>query len=341
MTVPATSVPPVRVVVVGAGSVGARHAQAVVAHGAARLVAVVDPSEAARAAFDAPGFATLDAVDVTADAVIIATPTSTHTPLGIEAAVRGWAVLVEKPIADTLASADALIEACAQAGVPLLVGHHRRTHAVAARARALLEQGAIGRLVGVSGLWCVKKPEGYFEVPWRSGEEGSPVMINLVHDLDLLRYLAGPITEARPLLSSATRNGATEDTGAVALRFENGALGTMLFTDSAPSPWGFEHATGENPNIAGGGDDCYRFVGTEGALGFPSLTLWRGARDWSDPTVPEVHDSLAPADPLVAQVGHLCDVVAGRAVPLCSGADGRAALALAQQITRDARKGMA
>lgn len=314
MTVPPASVPQVRVVVVGAGSVGARHAQAVVAHGAARLVAVVDPSETARAAFDAPGFATLDAVDVAADAVIIATPTSTHTPLGIAAAKRGWAVLVEKPIADTLASADALIEACARAGVPLLVG--------------------------VSGMWCVKKPEGYFDVPWRSGDEGSPVMINLVHDLDLLRYLAGPIIEARPLLSSATRHGATEDTGAVALRFESGALGTMLFTDSAPSPWGFEHASGENPNIAGGGDDCYRFVGTEGALGFPSLTLWRGARDWSEPTMPEPLDPLAPTDPLAAQVGHLCDVVAGRAAPLCSGADGRAALALAQQITGDGRKAM-
>ncbi|MSU88758.1 gfo/Idh/MocA family oxidoreductase [Rhodobacteraceae bacterium 2CG4] len=323
---------PVRVVVVGAGSVGARHAQAVAAHPRATLAAVVDPSEPLRAAHDAPCFAALDDVDVAAEAAIIATPTGLHAPLGAQAAARGWTVLVEKPIAATLEQADALIAACEAADVPLLVGHHRRTHAVAARARALLATGAIGRVVGVSGMWCVRKPDGYFDVPWRSGDAGSPVLINLVHDLDLLHYLLGPIAEAQPLLSTAIRRGATEDSGAVALRFENGALGTILFTDSAPSPWGFETATGENPAIAAGGDDCYRFVGTAGALGFPSLTLWDGARDWSEPAVRTAAAPVPPTEPLAAQIDHLCDVVRHGAAPLCSGADGRAALELAQDI---------
>ncbi|WP_112324098.1 Gfo/Idh/MocA family protein [Oceanibium sediminis] len=322
----------IRVLVVGMGSIGARHAAAAAAHDRVRLVATVDLVSEGLAGV--PHFARIEDVDVTVDAAVIATPTDSHAALGAAAAARGWAVLVEKPIAHTPDAGAALIDACRAAGVPLIVGHHRRTHRVVARARDLLAGGAIGDVLGVSGIWAVRKHEGYFDAPWRAGAGGSPVLINLVHDIDLLRHLLGEITELCPLLAD-TCGGGAEDSGALALRFASGALGTFLFSDRAPSPWSFEAATGENAEIAGGGADCYRFIGTAGALGFPSLSLWQGARDWREPLTRHA-ESVAIDPPLVAQLAHLADVVEHGAPPLCSGADGLAALTLALK-TREGR----
>ncbi|MEO1277272.1 MAG: Gfo/Idh/MocA family oxidoreductase [Pseudomonadota bacterium] len=321
----------VRILVVGAGSIGARHAAAVAAHQGAKLAGVVDPDPARRPTCVA-GFSTLDAVDTPVDAAIIATPTATHAEIGAACAARGWAILVEKPIAETVAEADRLIEACAAARVPLLVGHHRRQHGVVAAARAALDAGAIGRVIGVSAIWAVKKHDGYFDAPWRRGAGGSPTLINIVHDIDLLRHLMGEIASVHPVLAAAKDDPERETAGALALSFASGAVGTILFSDNAPSPWSFEAATGENAEIAQGGDDAYRFIGTRGALGFPSLTLWSGAEDWTEAPARTQLEAPPVKPPLPLQLDHLIEVVEGRAKPLCTGEDGRETLRTALRV---------
>jgi len=92
------------------------------------LAAVIDPNSAARAAFDAPGYDTIDDVDVALDGVIIATPTELHGPNGEAAAARGWHMLIEKPVTNTMAEADRLIAALKAANVTALVGDHRCHH---------------------------------------------------------------------------------------------------------------------------------------------------------------------------------------------------------------------
>ena len=323
---------PINVLVAGLGLIGERHARHVAAHPLTRLAGVIDPDPARRAAIAAPSFAALDQVDVAADAIIIATPTATHAAIGTQAAERGLAVLMEKPIAHDLDQADALIAACKAANVPLLVGHHRRHHACVQDLRALIEGGAIGRPVGVSGIWSVRKPDPYFQVDWRSGLHGSPVYLNLVHDLDFLRFVLGEIAEVSATLSSAVRGRATEDSGALSLRFANGALGSILFSDTAPSPWAFEVTTAENPNIAASEEDCYRFLGTEGAIAFPSLTRFNGSLDWGQAQTKSLA-SPRKLVPLDAQLGHLHDIITTGAAPICSGEDGRRALELALQVT--------
>lgn len=318
-----------RIVVAGLGAIGWRHAEHVAGHPGCRLVAVVDP---ARDWNDpaVPRFADVDAVDVAADALIVAVPTGLHGAVAAAGAARGWAILVEKPIAPDRSAAEAMIAACARVGVPLLVGHHRRHHQVVRKTRALLSSGAIGDVLGVSGLWCMKKPADYFETGWRQGAEGAPVNMNLSHDIDLLRFMLGEVTDVGGALSSRGRGRAMEDTGAVWLRFEGGVLGTFLFSDAAPSPWGFEAATGENPNIATTGQDVYRFIGTEGALAFPSLTLWRGGADWG--TAARAETVEVPASvPLDAQLDHLREIIGG-ADPICSGQDALGTLEITQRI---------
>ncbi|MEM8656828.1 MAG: Gfo/Idh/MocA family oxidoreductase [Pseudomonadota bacterium] len=318
------------ILILGGGLIGARHIAEVQSHPQVALAGVVDP-DPSRHAPDYPGFTTLDAVDIPVDAVILATPTETHRPLGVACAARGWAILVEKPIAGSLRDADTLIEACAAGNVPLLVGHHRRHHAAVQALRDEVARGRIGRVLGLSAIWSVRKPDPYFEVPWRSGAGGSPVLINLVHDLDLLRFVFGEIDDLAGYLGSTARDGDREDTGALSLRFASGALGTILFSDAAPSPWGFEAGTGENPNIATSGADYLHILGTSGTLSFPSLNRHDGAADWSEAQT-QHPGTPPPAAPLAAQLSHLVDVITKGAAPLCSGTDGRRALELALQV---------
>ena len=60
-------------------------------------------------------------------------------------------------------------------------------------AREILRSGEIGELVGVSGLWAVRKPDAYYEIEWRRKPGGGPVLINLIHDIDMLRFCCGEI----------------------------------------------------------------------------------------------------------------------------------------------------
>ncbi len=97
----------------------------------AALHAIVDPTPAARdiaAACAVPWFADIGGMLAAGkpDAVIIATPNSLHVEHGLAAVAAGLPTLVEKPIADSVAGARRLVEAADAAGVPLMVGHHRR-----------------------------------------------------------------------------------------------------------------------------------------------------------------------------------------------------------------------
>ncbi len=321
----------IRLVVVGAGSIGARHIKAVQQNPDCELVAVVEPDAARAEGLSAPVVPGMENVKGPVDAAIIATPTPLRAEHVRAAAARNWAVLIEKPVAGTLAEADALIATIRQAGIPSLVGHHRRHHASVAALREIIQGGRIGQPVLASLIWAMKKPDAYFEANWRSGGAGSPVMINLVHDIDLLRHLFGEVTRVKALGANPIRQAQRVESGAVALGFANGVSATLAFADTTPSPWGFEAGTGENPNIGRSGQNMMWIAGTGGGVAYPSLHVWSGAADWSE--APGSERLGAPAtDPLAAQLRHFVEVVEGRADPLIDAEDARATLAVALQI---------
>ncbi len=306
-----------RLLIAGIGLIGARHLRHALEVPDVEVVGCVDPvlSQA-----DVPHFASIDAVDVAVDAVLIATPSHLHADHAEAAAARGWHMLIEKPVAHSVAAAERISRAADGAGVQTLVGHHRRHHARVAQLKAMIEGGVIGAPILASMIWAMKKPDSYFEGNWRAGADGSPVMINLVHEVDLLRYLFGEVAVVTGVGSNAQRGAARVESGAVSVMFDSGLAASIGFADSALSPWGFEAGTGENPNIGTTGEDYLRISGSRGSIGFPSLTVWGDAEDWSQPAVPEtcVGESNVP---LVAQLQHFADVVAGRAAPLVSAAD--------------------
>ncbi len=107
-------------------------------------------------------------------------------------------------------------------------------------------------------------------------------MINIVHDLDLLRFIFGDIAKITGFGSSQIRNKNRVESGAAAILFETGMTASISFADTAPSSQGFEAGTGENPNIATSSQDMLWIKGTEGGISFPSITQWGGATDWSE-----------------------------------------------------------
>ena len=176
----------------------------------------------------------------------------------------------------------------------------------------------------------MRKPDAYFEGNWRT-TGGSPVMINLVHDIDLLRFAVGEISATAALRGASLRGTDRIESGAVAIAFENGATGTISFADTAPSPWGFEAGTGENPNIGTTGEDMLWITGTKGAISFPSMTLWQ-SEDWGHPArqVP-LRKAKNDKPPLEAQLDHFLAVMDG-AAPLIDVAEAARTLAVAEEI---------
>ena len=328
-----------RLVVAGAGAIGIRHIKHIVEHPDLHLAAIVDPVAENRAIADAPGFADLSEVDVDADGIVIATPTQHHEAAFAEAATRGWSALVEKPVAHDLEAADRMIETARDAGVHILTGHHRRFHPKVLRLRELIAT-RIGTPVLASAIWAVKKPDGYFDIGWRGGVDGAPVRMNVSHEIDLLQFLFGEVTGVAGLGSNHVRNTARVESGGVVLGFASGLTATIAFADTTPSPWGFEHGTGENPNIATTGENSLRVIGTDGSLEFPSLRVWSGASDWSEAPTPSEND--APEGiPLVRQLEHFARVIAGTEAPINDGAMGRRTLELTLAVEAATLPGIA
>ncbi|MEM7498640.1 MAG: Gfo/Idh/MocA family oxidoreductase [Pseudomonadota bacterium] len=335
---------PVRLAVAGAGLVGRRHAQAIPAAGAL-LAGIADPSTEAQAfaaTLGVPWHSSLEALLAAGgvDGVILATPNALHEEGAIACVSAGVAVLVEKPIAATAAQGRRMVAAADAAGVPLAVGHHRRHNPIVARARALIAEGRLGTITAVHGSAWLAKPDAYFEAAWRREAAAGPVLVNLIHDIDLLQHLVGPIAEVAAYESRVVRGHAAEDTGVMMLRFAGGALGTLTVSDATVAPWSWELTARENPAYPPTAEDCYRIAGTHGALALPSLTLWTdgGARDWWAP-IGATRFPHGSADPLVAQAAQFAAVARGEAVPLVSGAAGLAALEVIEAMKRSAAAG--
>ncbi|MEM6825470.1 MAG: Gfo/Idh/MocA family oxidoreductase [Pseudomonadota bacterium] len=333
-----------RIAVVGAGLVGRRHIDHVQSH--ARLDAVVDPSEEARELAREIGAAWYPGLGAylprsRADGVIIATPNRVHADQALAIIEQGLPVLVEKPITANAHEGARLVSEAEHAGVPLLVGHHRRHNPLIAAAKAAVESGRLGRIALANAQFWLHKPDGYFAESWRRQAGAGPVYINLIHDLDLLRHLCGEIVAVSARESNQARGFEVEDTAVILLEFASGALGTVSLSDSVVAPWSWEFASGENPAYPKTNVPSMMIGGTHGALSIPDLTVWTqpNGRDWWKPIQSETLEH-APADPLICQLQNFLAVIRGDESPLVSGRDGLQSLIAVEAVKRAAETGM-
>ena len=335
-----------RLALVGAGVIGRRHLKAIGEVAEAELVGISDTNaEAERVARDnrVPFFSSTEEMLSTQrpDGVFVSTPTEVHLEPVLSALKFNAHVLVEKPITASMEEAELIIRSSQENTRQVLVGHHRRYYRMIQKVRELIRGGGLGQLVGISGLWAVRKPDAYYEPDWRKQRSSGPVLINLIHEIDLLRYLCGELVSISAKTRRGLRSHPKEETAAVLLEFVDGAVGTFLLSDVAPSPWTWEQAVGENPDFPKSAQNVYRFIGSKAALDFPNLVLWQHGddhRDWIHEISPKPI-AVEFEDPYVAQCRHFCAVINGKEQPRITALDAAKTLRATLAVFEAADKG--
>ena len=237
-----------RVAVVGLGRMGRFYAQTIASLGPdIQLAAVADPDPVARAAVKSelsPGLgvpiATAEPGDIFGradiDAVIIATPTSTHAELVVAAAQAGKAIFCEKPLALSLEQTHAALAAVEHAGVLLQVGFMRRFDPAYQQARALIDAGRIGRPITFKAVGRDPScPPLEYANPAHSG---GLVLDMGIHDFDLARWLMSSevervSAEGALLVCDEFSKVGDIDNAVINLRFASGALGNVEVSRNA------------------------------------------------------------------------------------------------------------
>lgn len=335
------------IAVAGAGLIGSRHIDLIADSAECRPASIVDPAPAARTIaveLGIPWYPSIPALldRDRPDGIIVATPSQMHLEHVLACLQASIPTLVEKPIATTIEDGARIARASAALGVPLLVGHHRRHSPILRAARRVIDSGVLGRLVSVVGAATFRKPDTYFdEAPWRREHGGGPLLINMIHEIDSLRYLCGEIESVQAIASRSVRGLDVEDTVAVNLAFVSGMLGTFMLSDTAASAMSWELTSGENPaypNVPG--IDCYTVAGDAGSLGVPTMRLasYAGTPSWWEPLRSEVVD-VERRDPLAEQIRHFCAVIRGDATPLVTGWDGVQNVLVVKAIEEAGRRG--
>ena len=335
----------------GAGYIGLAHVAALEASARCALSAIVDPAPAAAQAAErarVPLYRSLEELLARQrpDGVVLATPNVLHVPQAQACIEAGLPVLLEKPIASTVAEGEKLLAAIEDRKARVLIGHHRAHSPIMAKAKEVIDSGVLGRLVAVMGSALFLKPDHYFaDAPWRREAGAGPILLNLIHEVHNLRMLCGEIVAVQAIASHALRGFAVEDTVAINLQFSGGALGSFMLSDTAASARSWEQTSQENKAYPSYDDeDCYVIAGTSGSLAVPTMRLKTYARaedrSWWKP----FQTGVAPvtrADPIRRQMEHFGAVVRGEAEPLVTARDGLANLRVTEAIAEAARSGRA
>jgi predicted dehydrogenase len=277
----------VRTGLVGCGKVGQIHAAALRALPESDFVGVCDSAPERAAAF-AARYGVRPCADVGAllhagaEAVLIATPHPLHAEPAVRAAEAGAHVLVEKPLAATLADCDAMLAAAARTGVKLGVISQRRCYEPVRRLKAAIDAGKIGRpVLGVFQMFSWRDQAYYESDPWRGrwATEGGGVLVNQSpHQLDLLHWFLGDIEEISGCWANLNHPYVeVEDTALAIIRFKGGGLGSVV-TSLAQRPGLFTRVHVHGSNGASVGVETDRgatFVAGVSSIAEPPLNdLW-------------------------------------------------------------------
>jgi predicted dehydrogenase len=233
-----------RIAVIGLGMAVTPHARSLMdLRDRVEVAAAFSPSAARRKAFGEkfafPQAEALDAIlsDKSIDAALLLTPPNTHLELVEKCAAAGKHILLEKPLEVSTERSVALVEAARKAGVTLGVVLQHRFRPAGVKLRGMIAAGELGKIVGCSTVIRLWRPQSYYDVEGRGtkARDGGGVLITQgIHTLDLMLSLAGPIAEVSAYATtSSVHRMETEDMVAAAVRFANGALGTIDATTAA------------------------------------------------------------------------------------------------------------
>jgi UDP-N-acetyl-2-amino-2-deoxyglucuronate dehydrogenase len=332
-----------RVAMIGCGEIAVRTAEGIAAAANAEHVMMMDVNETVASdlaqRYHVPYTTNVDEVlaNPDVDAVYIAVPHYLHAPLAIQALRAGKHVLVEKPIATTLADADAMIDAARTAGKTLSVAFTAQIDPTMQRIRRLIQEGAIGKVLGTRIVYRASKPASYWRggysgritTDWRISKEksgGGVLIMNAVHDLNTMRFLTG--LEVRRIYAeydTFTTPVEVEDYIAAVYRYDGGAIGTIEAGSAIP---------GRDPFGA-----YNRIYGERGQLIFSRPARIFVEQDFGDLQAGQWHELPAERHPerrLMVE-GFARAVLAGEPPPV-RAEDGRAALEIIVAAYRSGRE---
>ena len=223
--------------VFGCGVIAGIHAAAIADVEGARLVGCADVVPLAAEKFAekwcVSAYADFDALinqpDI--DAISICTPSGTHADLAIKALNAGKNVVLEKPMAITVKDCDRVIEAASKSRGKITVISQLRTSPDVVRAKEIVESGRLGRIVLVElNMRYYRAPE-YFVGSWRGTKKmdgGGALMNQGIHGVDLLQYIAGPVSNIKSIVRTLSHDIEVEDTAVAAIELASGALGVIV-----------------------------------------------------------------------------------------------------------------
>lgn len=233
----------IRFGIIGAGVIGPAHALAIGSLPEAVLVAVADPAqERANALAERHGARAYTNVEEMLegeelDVVNVCTPSGLHGEQARQVMRSGRHVMVEKPMDITREGLDATVRVQAETGMTLGAIYQKRFEEDTQRVRGLVAQGAFGRLVlGAAQIPSWRSQAYYDSGAWRGTwalDGGGVVMNQAIHAIDLLIWFMGPVSSVFAYAGTLVHDMEAEDVLGAALRFENGARGTIAATTGA------------------------------------------------------------------------------------------------------------
>jgi predicted dehydrogenase len=223
--------------VIGCGSIGKRHIKNLQELGITNILAFDLRPERRSEVSSRFGIETVEALDAAwerrPDVALITTPTSLHVPIALEAALRHCHLFIEKPLSNSWTGVDQLLAVIKQSELVTLVGCNMRFHPGLVTIKQLLDRHAVGRIVAARVEFGQYLPDWHPLEDYRRNysarrDLGGGVILDAIHEIDYIRWLLGEVAGATCVAGKLSRLEIdTEDTAAILLAFESGALGEV------------------------------------------------------------------------------------------------------------------
>jgi predicted dehydrogenase len=317
-----------RVLVVGCGLIGRRHARILRSIGVSDL-ALCDPDDHSRCELERElavqeSYAEYErALEHGFTCVFICTPPALHILQARQAVLAGCDVFLEKPLADRLEGVDELLELADQKGRVLMVGLCMRFHKALLRVKEHLERGSIGRLVSIRSEMAVYLPDRWPNLGYRNAyvsQPGCGVTLDYLHEIDIVQWMANsPVSQVVSLTGKLSDlEMQADDTAEILLKFESGAMAEVhLNLFRRPKERRAE------------------FMGTEGTICVdyanwdnPTVQIYQASvGHWEREVLPMERDDI-----YIAEDREFLRCVETREIPALSGQEGKKSLAIAMNV---------
>ncbi|MGH7380679.1 MAG: Gfo/Idh/MocA family protein [Candidatus Methylomirabilales bacterium] len=322
-----------RILIAGVGSIGRRHLLNLRQLGMSDIVLYRTRPDRLKEAPDLAVFTDLrDALGVKPDIVIVSNPTAQHLEVALPAAQAGCNLFIEKPLSHSWDGVEEMLSMVRKNNLLTLVGFDLRFDPGLCKVKSILDVGSIGRVVAIQAQVGQYLPDWKPSEDYRKGisahiKTGGGVIFDLIHELDYVSWLIGPVHAVACFADKVSGlEIETEDTAAILLRFENGAIGTVHLDY-------IQHIPSRTCRVIGeGGTIFWDYYGKKVSW-YDATTA--GKRRWEEFEYPGYERN----DRFIAEMKHVIACVRGQELPKVDAFAGSQVLKLALAAKESALTG--